>query len=139
MAKMSPESHPGVARLILYVLGFVGIAGTWGITAVNGTLLHLFNALHGGRPYILPGTKFPMRTNFTGIYWPFDYLLDVLVIFFWEAIDGSHPAASALGIYFLGQFLPILVAFYRDNLRASSQGSRLLRCAILTDKRKASN
>ncbi|KAH7311399.1 hypothetical protein B0I35DRAFT_357085 [Stachybotrys elegans] len=130
MAKSSPEPHHGAARLILYALGAVGIAGTWGIAAVNGMLLHLFSALHGGEPYILPGTKFPMRTNFTGIYWPVDYLLDVLVVFFWEAIDGSHPAASALGIYFLGQFLPILVAFYRDNFRAASQGSQILRATL---------
>ncbi|KAL9124508.1 MAG: hypothetical protein Q9217_006162 [Psora testacea] len=83
-------------RTVLYVLGLVGILGTWGRTAVDGTLVNLFYALHGADEYVLPGSKAVLRKNFTGIYWPIDYLLNVLVIFFWEAVDGSHPAASAI-------------------------------------------
>lgn len=105
-------------RTILYVLGLLGTLGTWGRAAADGSLVHLFNALHGADEYILPGANAALRKSFTGIFWPIDYLLNVLVIFFWEAVDGSHPAASAIGIYFLGQLFPILVAFYMDSLRA---------------------
>jgi hypothetical protein len=107
-----------IMRSTLYVLGLLGTVSIWGRAAADGTLVHLFYALHGVDEYILPGAKAALRTSFTGIYWPIDYLLDVLLIFFWEAVDGSHPATSAIGIYFLGQLFPILVAFYMDSFRA---------------------
>jgi len=115
-------------KSILYTLGLLGTLGTWGRAAVDGTLVHLFHALHGPKGYILPGTASHLRKNFTGIYWPIDYLLNVLIVFFWEAVDGSHPGTSAIGIYFLAQLFPILVAFYTDYSRQSQGlGSRLLR------------
>lgn len=118
-------------RKILYVLGLLGIIGTWGRAAADGTLLHLFHALHRADEYILPGAKVALRKSFTGIYWPIDYLLDVLIIFFWEAVDGSHPATSAIGIYFLGQLFAILVAFYIDCFRAGhGLGTRLVKSII---------
>ncbi|KAI9164133.1 Epoxide hydrolase aurD [Paramyrothecium foliicola] len=118
--------HTRPIRVALYGLGVVGILGTWGLAAADGTLLHLLRALHGADEYLLPGTKSLLKKSFTGIYWPVDYLLDILVVFFWEAVDGSHPAASALGIYFLAQFLPVLVAFYVDNTRAGRGFGRKL-------------
>ncbi|KAK2624707.1 hypothetical protein QTJ16_005900 [Diplocarpon rosae] len=102
----------------LYALGLLGLIQTWGRTALDGTLVHLFHALHGENPYILPGTTAKLQTSFTGIYWPVDYLLDVLVVFFWEAVDGSHPTTSIIGIYFLGQLFPLVIGFYQDGLRA---------------------
>lgn len=118
-------------RNILYVLGLLGAVGTWGRAVADGTLVHLFNALHGADEYILPGTKTVLRKSFTGIYWPTDYLLNVLVIFFWEAVDGSHPATSAIGIYFLGQLFAIVVAFYTDCLRAGhGLGSSLIKSVL---------
>ena len=120
MANQNPKMTDSQSTTtILYVLGLLGTLGTWGRAAADGTLVHLFYALHGADEYILRGAKAAaLRKSFTGIYWPIDYLLDVLVIFFWEAVDGSHPATSAIGIYFLGQLFPILIAFYMDNLRA---------------------
>ncbi|KAI1412761.1 hypothetical protein F5Y13DRAFT_42312 [Hypoxylon sp. FL1857] len=115
------DSHTlGPAKAALYILGLVGTLGTWGRTVADGSLVHLYTALHGGGSYILPGTESALKTSFTGIYWPIDYLLDVLVIFFWESVDGSHPDSSAIGIYFLGQFFPILVAFYVNHLRGGN-------------------
>lgn len=118
-------------RTILYVLGLLGTLGTWGRMVADGSLVHLFYALRAADEYILPGAKAALRTSFTGIYWPIDYLLDVFVIFFWEAVDGSHPATSAIGIYFLGQFFSILVVIYMDNFRAGhGLGSSLIRLII---------
>jgi hypothetical protein len=104
-------------KSVFCLLGLLGTAGTWGRSLIDGTLVNLLQALHGGPEYILPGTKEALRTTFTGIYWPIDYLLDVLVVFFWEAVDGSHPATSVIGIYFLGQYFSILTGFYVDSFR----------------------
>ena len=132
MANRNPKAADSQSmRTVLYVLGLLGILGTWGRAAADGTLVHLFYALHGADEYILPGAKVALRKSFTGIYWPIDYLLDVLAIFFWEAVDGSHPATSAVGIYFLGQLFPILVAFYMDNFRAGQGlGASLIRSVV---------
>ncbi|KAI0836877.1 hypothetical protein F5Y06DRAFT_272502 [Hypoxylon sp. FL0890] len=120
MAYASDSHSLGPAKAALYILGLVGTLGTWGRTVADGSLVHLYTALHGGRSYTLPGTEYALKTSFTGIYWPIDYLLDVLVIFFWESVDGSHPDSSAIGIYFLGQFFPILVTFYVNHLRGGN-------------------
>lgn len=128
---ISMATKPHSIRAVLYTLGLLGTAGTWGRAAMDGTLVHLFYALHGADEYILPRTKVALRKGFTGIYWPIDYLLDVLVIFFWEAVDGSHPATSAIGIYFLGQLFPILVAFYVNSFRAAKgSGASLIRFVL---------
>lgn len=132
MANRNPKDTDSQnMRTVLYVLGLLGTFGTWGRAAADGTLVHLFYALHGADEYILPGAKAALRKSFTGVYWPVDYLLDVLVIFFWEAVDGSHPATSAIGIYFLGQLFPILMAFYMDNFRAGQGlGANLIRSVV---------
>ncbi|KGO77078.1 hypothetical protein PITC_006860 [Penicillium italicum] len=106
-----------ILKPTLYMLGLLGTYHTWGRTIADGTLVHLLGALHGGKEYILPGTDSPLRTSITGIYWPIDYLLDILIVFFWEAVDGSHPATSAIGIYFLAQYFSILTGIYVDSLR----------------------
>lgn len=113
------------AALSLYLFSFIGIVQLWGRTVIDGTLLNLFSALHGPAPYLLPGTQTPLRSTFTGIF-PIDYLLRVLVVFFWEVADGSHPSSSAIGLYFLGQYFSVLVMFYLENVRHGT-GSGLLR------------
>jgi len=107
-------------KAALYLLSTLGTYQTWGRTLLDGSLSHLLTALHGPNlPYILPGTKSPLRTRITHIIWPVDYLLDMLVVFFWEAVDGSHPATSAVGIYFLAQYLSVLTGIYVDSARQS--------------------
>lgn len=86
---------------------------------MNGTLLHLFTALHAQET--LPGTTFPFRTRLTGIYWPIDYLLDVLIGFFWQAVDGSHPTASLVGLYFAGQHASVVTTLLVDSYRATQR------------------
>lgn len=116
-------------KYLFYTLGLLGILNTWGRLSMDGTMLHLFHALHGANDHILPGTTSLLERNITGIYWPIDYLLDILIVFFWEAVDGSHPATSAIGVYFLGQMFSILVAFYTDyHRRVLASDSNLVRC-----------
>ncbi|OJJ96410.1 hypothetical protein ASPACDRAFT_1890833 [Aspergillus aculeatus ATCC 16872] len=105
------------AESVLYVVGLVGMLGTWGRSALDGSTALLLRALDGSKPYILPGTEATLRRNFTGIRYPLDCTLSVLVAFWYEAIDGSHPAASAVSLYFLGQLLPCIVIAYVNGLR----------------------
>ncbi|KAI0892648.1 hypothetical protein F4806DRAFT_499762 [Annulohypoxylon nitens] len=113
---------PKPVNFLLYSFGLAGSLALWGRAAVDGTLEHLLGALHGSEPYKLPGTQNLLRTRFTGI-WPLDYLLDVLVIFFWEVADGSHPDASAIGLYFLGQYVAVLSTFYLEYSRKGAGSS----------------
>lgn len=105
------------ATLVFYGLAILGFYYTWGRTVIDGSLSQLLNALHGEKLYIFPGTNSALKTYITGIYWPLDYLLNVLVVFFWEAVDGSHPTTSVIGIYFLGQYISILMTLYIDSSR----------------------
>lgn len=105
-------------KAFVYTLGVLGLYGTWGRTIVDGTLFRLLDALHGGKPFIMPGTTAePLRTSITGVYWPIDYLLNMLILFFWQAVDGSHPTTSAVALYFAGQHLSLLTLLYVDSLR----------------------
>ncbi len=105
------------ARWILYAFTLLGLYNTWGRAAIDGTLALLFKALHGSKPYTLPGSNSLLKTTVTGIRWPIDYLLNVLIVFFWQAVDGSHPSTSVIGIYFLGQYFSILTSFYINSWR----------------------
>lgn len=69
------NSNSNAVKVILYSLGLVGTLGTWGRSAADGTLERIFNALLRDGHYILPGTRFPLKISFTGIYWPVDFLL----------------------------------------------------------------
>lgn len=116
MAEQPPNSIR-TATLVFYGLAVLGFCYTRGRTVVDGSLGYLLKALHGENLYILPGTNSALRTSVTGIYWPFDYLLNVLIVFFWEAVDGPHPTSSTIGIYFLGQYFSILMTLYIDSSR----------------------
>ncbi|KAH7383547.1 hypothetical protein BKA64DRAFT_760312 [Cadophora sp. MPI-SDFR-AT-0126] len=110
MTKVSPSM-----RWTLYILGFLGFYGTWIRSALNGTLLILFRSLHVTGT--LPGGELPLKSSLTGIYWPVDYLLNMLIVFFWQAVDGSHPSTSLFGLYFAGQHLAIIVTLYVDSYK----------------------
>ncbi|KAI0157181.1 hypothetical protein GGR52DRAFT_577175 [Hypoxylon sp. FL1284] len=101
----------------VYCLGALGTVQTWGRVVLDGSINYLLPALYGTGQYTLPGTHFDLRTSFTGIYYPVDFTLRTLVIFFYEAVDGSHPTTSAIGIYFLGQYFGCLFTMYTDYLR----------------------
>lgn len=105
------------ANITFCVLGILGFYSTWGRTIIDGTLARLLTALHDSKPFCLSGTHEPLQTHITGLYWPVDYLLNLLILFFWEAVDGSHPTTSLVGFYFAGQHLSIVVAHYVDSYR----------------------
>ncbi|KAL9030779.1 MAG: hypothetical protein Q9196_001129 [Gyalolechia fulgens] len=114
--------RPTSANIVFGVLGVAGFYNTWGRTFIDGTLVRLLTALHGGKPYFLSGTTERLKTNITGLYWPVDYLLNLLILFFWEAVDGSHPTTSLVAVYFAGQHLSMVVAQYVDSYRHGNAG-----------------
>ncbi|RAH80163.1 hypothetical protein BO86DRAFT_342069 [Aspergillus japonicus CBS 114.51] len=105
------------AESLLYLVGLVGMLGTWGRSALDGSTALLLRVLDGSKPYILAGTEATLRRTFTGIRYPLDCTLSVLIAFWYEAVDGSHPAASAVSLYFLGQLLPCIVIAYVNGVR----------------------
>lgn len=102
-------------RWTLYILAFLGFYGTWIRSALNGSLAILFQSLHVTGT--LPGGQLPLKTSLTGIYWPLDYLLDMLIVFFWQSVDGSHPSTSLFGLYFAGQHIAVIAALYVDSYK----------------------
>ena len=107
---------------VFSALAILGFCNTWGRSVSDGSLALLLTALHGDEPYVLPGTHELLLTSITGIRWPLDYISNVLIVFFWEAVDGSHPTTSATGLYFLGQYYSILITVYLDNCRLANAG-----------------
>ncbi|RAL03043.1 uncharacterized protein BO80DRAFT_351248 [Aspergillus ibericus CBS 121593] len=104
-------------KFALGAVGLLGLLGTYGRGALDGSTDLLFRAVDRDTPYVFPGTLFTLRQTFTGIWFPIDYLLNVLVVFWFEAVDGSHPSAAAISLYFLGQLLPCLVLIYSTSVR----------------------
>lgn len=118
-----PASEASVLKGAFYLLGILGTLVTWGRVLADGSVALLQASLEDPN-YLLPGTKHPLRPTFTGIP-PLDYLLRTLVVFFWEAVDGSHPKNSAAGIYFGAQLFPVIVTLYLDSQRQGNKPSLL--------------
>jgi hypothetical protein len=107
-------------RYTFYALAIFGLYGTWGRALLNGSLEQIFKILHGGG--ILPGTQdIRLLNNLTGIYWPIDYTLSLLVTFFWQAVDGSHPSTTAFALYFGAQHLAVFVYLHANEHRRGEE------------------
>ncbi|KAH8433862.1 uncharacterized protein LDX57_011499 [Aspergillus melleus] len=105
-------------KALLCAFGVIGFLGTHGRTGADGSTALISNALESPNPYNLPGTHSALHKTFTGLP-PVDFIISMLVLFWWETIDGSHPATSAIGLYFLGQLLPCIVITYLNALRGN--------------------
>ncbi|KAL5342865.1 hypothetical protein BJX70DRAFT_394307 [Aspergillus crustosus] len=103
-------------KTLLFALAAIGAWGTHGRSAADGSTALISEALANPN-YLLPGTQSGLLKTFTGFQTPFDLILRLLTLFWWEAADGSHPAASAVSLYFLGQLLPGVVIVYLNALR----------------------
>lgn len=88
-------------KLALLLLCAAGYYGTFYMLMNNGTTKHMSHIRDVG-PRILPGTNEPLKTHYVGIP-VIDYQLTVLALFFWEMVDGSHPAASLFCFHFATQ------------------------------------
>ncbi|KAJ5639915.1 uncharacterized protein N7484_007777 [Penicillium longicatenatum] len=106
------------AKSLLCIFGAVGITGTWVRTALDGSTEQLMKVMDDpqGR---LPGSQALLQRTFTGIRDPMDHIISTLVVFWYEVVDGSHPASTAVALYFLGQLLPCILIAYTNGQRGS--------------------
>ena len=88
------------AKFALPFLCGAGFYGTWYLLLNNGTT-DLMRTV-GDESKLLPGTKAPILSFYTGIE-AIDHQLAVLDVFFWELVDGSHPDTSLFCYQFAGQ------------------------------------
>ncbi|KAK2749202.1 hypothetical protein FQN57_006817 [Myotisia sp. PD_48] len=107
-------------KIILPLLSLFAFYATWGISLTDGTLNHMLAIRHGNAVNI-PNTTTPLRLKFTGIP-PIDYWFTIMVLFFWEAVDGSHPDTSLTGVYFLGQLIGVWALLWIEGLRRGNSG-----------------
>lgn len=126
MAFLTQSNQP---LLIISLLGLSAYAfyATWGISLWDNTLTYMLDIRGVGKYWqgadvpLIPGTKEPLRLHFTGIP-PVDYWYTIMVLFFWEAVDGSHPATSLTGVYFLGQLVGVWTLVYVEGCRVGNRG-----------------
>ena len=80
--KMTMSSAIRITQVFLLLLAACGFYSTWCLVYNNGTV-KMMEQIRDHGPHILPGTKEPLKKNFTGIG-RLDYQLTVLTLFFWE-------------------------------------------------------
>ncbi|KAI9785097.1 MAG: hypothetical protein M1816_000508 [Peltula sp. TS41687] len=110
-------SQNGLVKVILPLLS----AGAFYALFINDDTIRRILAILLSKPVYIPRTEEPMRLRYTGIP-PIDYWLTIMVLFFWEALDGSHPDTSLSGVYFLGQLISIWALLWMEGLRRGNAG-----------------
>ncbi|RAL09624.1 uncharacterized protein BO97DRAFT_427261 [Aspergillus homomorphus CBS 101889] len=68
-------------KSLLIALGIVGVLGTWGRTALDGSTELLTKVLDDPNGQ-LPGTQVLLQRTFTGIRIPIDHIISTLVVFY---------------------------------------------------------
>lgn len=89
------------ARFGLLLFSAAGFYVTWYMFMNNGTVDHMTRIREVG-PRLLPGTKEPLKTVYTGVP-AVDHQLTILTTLFWEQVDGSNPSASLFCFHFATQ------------------------------------
>ena len=105
-------------KFALLLLCGASYYGTWYLLMNNGTIDHMKAVRDGSN--ILPGTKEPVLTHYTGIE-RIDYQLAVLDVFFWELVDGSRPDASLFCYQFAGQIFSGWSLLMIESLRKGNK------------------
>jgi hypothetical protein len=101
----SPPQAASMAGITAYSKYLLMLLCCWGVTAtlVFSSKNGLFPALSElPKTGLLPGTKEPIRYNYTGLK-GLDQHLGSLVCFFWVMITGDSPDVSLHSIDFVGQ------------------------------------
>ena len=99
---MARPTRPVQATLLLSsILGFYT---TWYLFYANGSVTFMTDIRETAGNAWLPAKEARLREVYTG-YKAIDYQLTVLVLFFWQLIDGSSPHAALHGFHFAGQIV----------------------------------
>ncbi|MCJ1404566.1 hypothetical protein MMC11_007792 [Xylographa trunciseda] len=107
-------------QLSLIALSGLGAYLTWGLALNNGTLSMMERIREYG-PQLLPGTDVPLKQSYTGIQ-AIDNQLTVLVLFFWQLVDGGMPGASLGTFRFASQFVPGWGLVVLESMRSGNKG-----------------
>ena len=89
------------SRIGLLFFSAAAFYAVWYIFMHNGSTDQLEHVLKVG-PRTLPGTQEPIKTVYTGIP-AIDKQLTILVMVFWEQVDGSSPSNSLFCFHFAMQ------------------------------------
>ncbi|KAL9601484.1 MAG: hypothetical protein Q9179_002853 [Wetmoreana sp. 5 TL-2023] len=105
-----------ITRLLLLSLSGLAFYLTWYIFMNNGAAQKMQDIRDNG-PDILPYTDGgPLRKTYTGIAMV-DYQLTILVLFFYNIVDGSHPNACLQAYHFFGQAIAGYSLLVLEGLR----------------------
>ena len=108
-----------VAHALLAVNWIFALYSTWGLHLFNGGS-DIVDAVLKAQPPLLPGTKYPVKTTYTGIK-KVDEQFTLLTVMFWPILDGRMPHLSLFSFMFVGQALAEFVLLL---LEASRHGNR---------------
>ena len=104
----------------LVALSALGAYLTWGLALSNGTIT-MMEYTRNVEPQVLPGTDSPLKQSYIGIQ-AVDNQLTVLVLFFWQLVDGSMPNASLSTFRFASQFVPGWGLVVIEGMRSGNKG-----------------
>lgn len=109
-----------VARFILPLLAVAGYYCTYGLSERTG-YFNLLRQVRDTEPQLLPGTKAPIKLEYTGIHYPVDHLLAMLATVFWPIVDGSYPHTSLQAFEFAGQAVSLWAVLEIEGRRLGNK------------------
>ncbi|RDW80315.1 hypothetical protein BP6252_04953 [Coleophoma cylindrospora] len=118
----SPKKSVLADPILIFQLILAAYAcyATWGLNVLDGSVGRMLDIFKTDMP-VLTGTNAPVKTRFTGIP-PIDYWIVFMIVFFWEALNGSHPATIIEGLYFFGQVSALWTLMCLEGKRIGNQG-----------------
>jgi hypothetical protein len=108
--KPSILADPIIALQIF--LAIYACYATWGLNVIDGSV---------GRMLAIFNADVPVKTHFTG-FPPLDNWIVFMIVFFWEALNGSHPLLVIEGLYFFGQVTAMWTLMCLEGNRNGNKG-----------------
>ncbi|GME43468.1 hypothetical protein GTA08_BOTSDO00033 [Neofusicoccum parvum] len=88
--------------VLLPALAAAGVMTTMVFSFNNNMFPRITEIIEDPAATTLPGTDVPLTREWTGVG-RIDRQLTVLLIFFWQLLDGRYPQATLQGVHFFGQ------------------------------------
>ncbi|KAG4030298.1 hypothetical protein MFRU_012g00410 [Monilinia fructicola] len=111
-----------ITLIVLPILSFIGIFGTFIIGSRNGTFEHIVSLVRQETPAaVFPDAKYLLLKDYTGIK-GIDKQLAVLVTFFAPVCDSRNSALRLNSIYGFGQFGAAWTLLVMESLRSGNKG-----------------
>jgi len=122
---LEPDSRSRVALLLIACLLF-GLNGMFGVAYRNGWMAAASTILTSNDPsiFVLPGSKTPILTRYTGIQ-RYDNLHMLASVIFANVVDGTAPQLSLYAIQFAGQLVPVFAVMMIEGLSVGNKNNIL--------------